>query len=1023
MTVPDAVDLVIRDIEKSIYERKMLLDKWDMQQIVFDNPAKYKNSGIKKVIFLGDHWNNEGKSFLFSREISIPDELIGREIYLEIDIGGESLLYSNGNLKRGINERFIFLSNSAKKKYKLDIIATYNVHEYVRSNRLYERDYHPHIFKTANIVVKNKIVEEYYYLIKTAYETFKVTNREEYKRGIKGAINNSLQKVLFHDKKLFLNSIEKAKKVLLDDLNKLKDNYPYPGKIFFSGHSHLDLAFKWTVDITIRKSRRTLSTVIELMDRHKNLFFLQSQPLILKYIKKYYPGLYKRIKEKIVSGQLEPVGAMMVEADSNLPSGESLIRQILYGKSFLKREFGVDTEICWLPDTFGFTASLPQILKKTGLNYFVTSKLLWNDTNNFPYNLFKWQGIDGSTINAYLLTRGYGGDIEPGEVKKCWENLSEKNIVDSVLYLYGYGDGGGGVTSEMLNKIEAVSRMPGLPDIDTGSIKNYLANIFATEELPKWKGELYLEKHRGVYTSQAILKKKNRYVEFLYREAEIWSTINIIFLNNTINIKQLKKGWELILKNQFHDILPGSCVKEVVNDAIEDYDFAIKEGNKVLMNSLSGIIDRVNTDKGSIVVFNSLPWNRTDIVKVKINNNKKVKALKDNQNNIIPVQQSEGYIYFVAINVPSLGYCSYTPIEEEVKQEVVNEYDNYLLENDYFKLAFNKNGNLISIFDKKNNKEIIPEGLEGNQFQIFEDKSTYFDSWDLNISDNKKYIINNLEKIEHKVDGPVFKSILIKKRFNKTKIEQEIIIYNNVPRIDFKTWIDWKERQMLLKVAFPIDIVADKASFDIAFGNYQRPVHNNTTWEIAKSEVSAHKWVDISEYGYGVSLLNNCKYGYDIKDNIIRLTLLKGGIYPDPEADLGKHSFTYSLYPHLYDFKRGGSVHMGYNLNQPLRAKVKKMSPFKKELPSTYSFININKENVIIETIKKAESDNGYILRCYEIFGKQSDVTISTSFQFTKILEANLIEEPLESNDIKTGNRYFTFSIKPYEIKTFILYI
>ncbi len=1034
--MPDVLELILRDIKNTIFDYCQPLDSWNKQEIEYISPNNYKNVGLASVIKLGDEWDNSGKNFYFTRDIIVPDELLDKKVYLELEIGGESAVYVNGKLKRGLNERFILLDEKAEKNYQITIEATYHIHDFNRYERKTEKPYYRHFFEVANLVLKNGIIDKYYILLKTTIDTVKITNSEKYRGLLREAIDKSLKCVNFHtdDRSKYIESIKKANQMIEKCLSNIKANYP--GKVHLTGNSHIDVAFKWPIKETIRKCKRTFSTAVELMEQYEDFYYTQSQPLLYKYVKDNYPDLYRKIKEKVKEGSWELIGGMWVEPDTNLPSGESLVRQLLYGQKFYKEEFNIVPEICWLPDTFGFSASLPQILKKSGINYFATTKIRQNDTNTFPYNVMRWQGNDGSQVAAYQLSCKSTGAITPESVKSAWDTLKEKELVERGHFIYGYGDGGGGATADMLETMQAMKKIPVLPEMTSGKVADNLPVIDnAYQSLPLWQGEIYFERHRGVYTSQAILKKYNRQCEFLYREAEIISSIASI-MGADINTSPLEEGWEKILTNQFHDILPGSCIRQALYDAIDYYQEIIKIANEILEEAYQYISASIECTDDRVIVYNLFTHNREDIVCLELNDDlADVVAVRGGDGRVIPVQKSDAYLQFIA-EVPSLGYNCYSLISDsdsislEQQTDSENEektrgdrIDNYILENNNLRIVINKKGNIDSIFDKFNKREILSNGKEANQLQIFVDKSTYYDTWDLNISEDNKYIINDITYIRYQATGPVYHSVLIKKTFNKSAIEQEIILYQNSSRIDFKTKVDWQERQMLLKAAFPVDISADKASYDIAFGNIERPIHKNTTWQKAQSEVSAHKWVDLSEYGYGVSILNDCKYGYDIKNNQMRITLLKGGIYPDPEADLGEHHFTYSLYPHQGDFRTGGTIQEALNLNHSLQAKYLALDTKLQEsngiLEKIDSFLKIDQENIILEALKKAEDGDGYILRVSESYGMRSKVMIDINITDIKgVFECDLMENVLDNN-IEIEEKGFSFTIKPYEVKTF----
>ncbi|RAK07839.1 alpha-mannosidase [Halanaerobium saccharolyticum] len=1021
--MPDSYDLILRKIKGSIYDLAINLDHWDKQEIEYLAPNEYEKIGKKEIINLGDEWDNSGKNFYFSKEVNLPKSMRRKKVFLEFDIGGESAIYVNGKLKRGLNEELILLSKQAKKSYFLQIEATYHIHDYNRHQRKTGEKYYRHYFKKARVVLINEAVKKYYYLLKNTIDSYRFIKDDNYKYLLAQAIENSIMAVDFHvnERKNYLKMIQKADHILNKNLSQIKTSYP--GKVYFTANSHLDLAFKWPIKETIRKCKRTFSTAVELMDQYDDLFFVQSQPLLYSFAKDYYPELFEKIKARVKEGRWELIGGMWVEADANLPSGESFVRQLLYGQKFYQTEFDQIPKICWLPDTFGFTTSLPQILKKSGINYFATAKIRQNTVNEFPYNAFKWEGLDGSQVLAYFSTQSSTADIEAEKIYQSWHNLKEKNEIKKSYYAYGYGDGGGGATSEMMENLSAIRKNPILPEVETGKLESDINNLDAVaDRLPLWNGEIYFERHRGTYTSQALIKKYNRRLEYLYREAELISSLAEL-LGAEIDLSNLESGWKKLLANQFHDILPGSCIKEAVSDAYQYYQEAEKIVEEVIEASYNYLICHSGSEEAEndLFVFNPFSYSRSDLIEfnlTEVQMRKDFDALKSELGEIVEVQK-DGNKYYFKDTVPALGYKKYKFVKVDIQNEIEDPRKEFVLENEFLKVVINGEGNLAGIYDKRFKREILA-AKEANLFELFKETPCYYDAWDLNIKESDKVIINNLEEIKYQVQGPVYDSILIKKRYQETVIEQEIILAKKSSRIDFKTKVNWQERQKLLKVSFPLALNTNKANYDIAFGNLERSTTNNTKWEQAQFEVPAHKWADLSEYNYGVSLLNDCKYGYDIKNNIMRLTLLKGGIYPDPEADLGKHKFVYSLYLHQGDFRKGKTIEEATNINTPLKARVIE-NRISNQLAGNSTLIKIKGDNLILSAFKKSEFDQDYILRVYDSYGQRNKSTVSFFKELWQVKEVNLMERDMKTDNeiIIKDSKSFTFEIKPYEIKTF----
>ncbi|SIR30860.1 alpha-mannosidase [Halanaerobium kushneri] len=897
---------------------------------------------------------------------------------------------------------------------------------YNRHQRKTGEKYYRHYFKKARLVKINEIIKDYYYLLKNTIRTYKFIEEEQYQYLLAEAVEKSIDIINLHEdnRKEYIKMIKKAAKTLKNKLSKIKK--AYPGKVFFTANSHLDVAFKWPIKETIRKCKRTFSTAIELMDQYEDVFYLQSQPLLYSFVKNYYPDLFEKIKAKAAEGRWELIGGMWVEPDANLPSGESLVRQLLYGQKFYQEEFGRVPEICWLPDTFGFTASLPQILKKSGIDYFASAKIRQNTTNEFPYNAFRWQGIDGSQVLSYFATQSSTAEIEAEKIYQSWHKLKENKIMDKSYFIYGYGDGGGGATSEMLENLKAIKANPVLPEVESGKIADDIATLDSiTDDLPLWNGEIYFERHRGTYTSQALIKRYNRRLEYLYREAEIVSSLADI-TGAEIDLSELEKGWKKLLTNQFHDILPGSCVREAVVDAYNYYQEAEEIAEKLINDSYDYLSSHTSdsNDESELFVFNPFSYSRDNLISLSPEqieeDDKDINSLITEDGEIIELQKCDNKYYFRDL-IPAMGYKKYKLSNIERGEAKINDTSKFSLENEHLRLVINQNGNLCSIYDKRVEREII-EAEEANIFELFKEKPCYYDAWDINIKESDKVIINNVQEIYYKEQGPVYNSILIRKKYNNTIIEQEIILSEKSSRIDFKTKINWQERQKLLKASFPVDLKNAKANYEIAFGNIERSTTNNTSWEQAQFEVYTHKWADLSEYNYGVSLLNDCKYGYDIKNNVMRITLLKGGLYPDPKADLGEHEFTYSLYLHQGDFREGKTIEEATNLNAPL--KVRSIThKINDQLQNYSSLLNIEGDNLVLAAFKKAENNQGYILRVFDSYGQRSVNKISIFKELKEVKEVNLMEKELNSEsqvNIKEDSS-FTFEIKPYEIKTFRL--
>ena len=680
----------------------------------------------------------------------------------------------------------------------------------------------------------------------------------------------------------FYSSLETALAILKAGLKELPAAANSP-IVVGAGHSHIDVAWLWQLKHTIEKCSRTFSTVLNLMDQYPEYYFTQSQPQLYQYTKENYPQIYAQIKEKVEEGRWEPTGAMWVEADCNVSSGEALVRQLLYGIRFFEREFGKRSKILWLPDAFGYNAALPQLLKQAGIESFMTTKISWNQYNRFPYDTFMWRGIDGSEILTHFVTTPipweelpfytYNGDVEPSTVKGVWDNYRQKALNRELLISYGWGDGGGGPTRKMLEVGRRLENLAGMPRFRTGKAEDYFAALhenLAAKKLPVWDDELYLELHRGTLTSQAATKRDNRKTELLLRDVEFWSTISAL-AGATYPEEELEEHWKLVLLNQFHDILPGSSITEVYQDSQEQYQKVKAWGEGAVTSALSTIAAQVKLPGTGLVIFNTLGWQRRELIGLPWQEEYANKHLTDNAGTPLKTQIIDGdgkQKLLVEVEAPAFGYNSYlwqegVAVTAQSKLSVTPQK----LENDFFKISLNEKGQLSSVFDKTLAREVLAE--TGNLLEVYEDKPLNHDAWDIDIfHEQKRYEVDNL--IEAKVEevGPLRGVLRLVWKFLDSTITQRLIIYKDRKQIDFRTEVDWHQQHLLLKAAFPVEIRTRMATYEIQFGSLQRPTHWNTSWDYARFEMCGHKWADLSEQNWGVSLLNDCKYGHQLKDNV-----------------------------------------------------------------------------------------------------------------------------------------------------------
>jgi alpha-mannosidase len=1025
------MELIDKRINRTCMELKRLsrvqrisITNWMYKEGNYVHPEDVENdvSPWKEFDTNVMHWYGKDKHYWFRGEFTVPESFHGKALWIvvrtqidEWDDGKnpQFLLFVNGEATQGLdmNHREVLLSGSVQggTTYTLDLQS-------------YTGIIHSEFKLLCDMVEVDPDILDLYYDIKMPISAFGRMNKDDKIRlDLQTVLNNTINMIdlrkPYSDE--FYGSIKDAssyiKKALYEDMAGFDDIIAT-----CIGHTHIDVAWWWTVEQTREKVGRSFATVLKFMDEYPNYKFMSSQPQLYYFLKERYPELYAKLKERVKEGRWEPEGGMWVEADCNLTSGESLVRQFIHGKKFFEEEFGVDNRILWLPDVFGYSGALPQIMKKCGIDYFMTTKLAWNQFNKMPYDTLKWRGIDGTEVLTHLITTlgvgqstdqfftTYNGMLHPDAIMGGWTRYQNKEINNDILIAFGYGDGGGGPTRDMLENSKRMEKgIKGIPKVRQEFSRTYFQEleerVIDNKRLPVWEGEFYFEYHRGTYTSMARNKRSNRKSEFMLMDLEL---LSVLAMKNGINYptEDLDKMWKTVLLNQFHDILPGSSIKEVYEVTKKEYEEIEAIGNKLINQRLEGL-----TSKGSgITVYNTLGFNRNDVV---VLGDVDGEALSDNQGTIYPIQQTnEGAVVYLT-NLPSKGSKTFAFVEqkEQVVPFILNENR---LETPYYNINLNEKGFFTSIYDKEFGREILKEGQFGNFMRVYEDKPLDYDNWDIEIYYTEKFFdVDTITRMEWTEIGSVRATLEIDRNYSNSIIKQKIYFYAGSRRIDFNTYVDWKENQHLLKVHFPVNIHTDEATFDIQFGNVTRKVHTNTSWDMARFESCGQKWVDVSEGHYGVSILNDCKYGHSIKDGNIGLTLIKSGILPNPTTDQEEHYFTYSLYPHGGNWRDGNTVQEAYKLNQPSYTAIGGNAG------DIDSLVSVDKKNVMIETVKLAEDNSGIIIRLYEYENALTKVKVNFNNNFVSVKECDLLENEIES--VQKDSNHFITTIKPYEIKTF----
>lgn len=1040
--IKERIGKLIEDLHELIYPESVNIQNYKMIQtterftdIIGLDTSAWQEFSREQI------WGGHREYYWFETTVTIPDSLHGKCVVYELITGKESewdatnpqfSVYVNGEMKQGmdVNHRETVLTEhaAAGESYRIVLSA-------------FTGDQNFSLKLDSKLKTLDRKTEKYFYDISVPLNVARLLNPDDKAYiTIITRLNESLNLLDLRKEysKEYYDSLEKAQEYITKEFYE-KECGSSDAVVYCVGHTHIDVAWLWSLAVTEDKAVRSFSTVLDLMKQYPEYIFMSSQPQLYKYVKKNAPEVYEQIKERVKEGRWEPEGGMFVEADCNIASGEALVRQFMYGQKFFQEEFGADNSILWLPDVFGYSAALPQIMRKCGLPYFMTTKISWNEFNKMPYDTFEWEGIDGSRVLTHFVsTRDYkkgaveggfetehfttyNGDINPSQIKGGWARYSQKYLNEEILNSFGYGDGGGGPTAKMLENHRRLEKgIPGCPKTVMSTAKNYFEvlekNVKDHKYLPSWVGELYLEYHRGTYTSMARNKKYNRKAEFAYENAELYGMMDQDLTGNAYPDHKLHEAWEVILRNQFHDILPGSSIKEVYDDSKAEYESIFAINKDLVTNALKNITDKVQAPKHSIVVYNPNSMTADEIVSFPSQQGMTNAAVYDGER-LIPFQTAHtGEIIFKADGVPSKGYKTFYLKEEESEESGTMQVTSTHLENDFFAITLNEKGQFASIYDKKAKREVLQPGKAANVIMTYEDRPHNYDAWDVNnYYVEKSWEVDQVEKIEIAENGPVRACIKVQRKYLDSTITQSICIYQDIPRIDIKNEIDWKEHQIFMKTLFPVDVHTSEATFDIQYGNVKRRTHYNTSWDYAKFEVCVHKWLDVSEDNYGVSMLNDCKYGCSVHDGVIGMSMLKSACYPNPEADKEFHEFTYSFYPHEGDWRSAGTVKQAYQLNNPLTAVVKENEGG--ELKDIYSHVSSDQDNVVVEVVKKAEEGDALIVRLYECFNRRTHASLTFAKDIVSAWECNM----MEVNEVETavvGNK-IEFNMKPYEIKTF----
>ena len=980
---------------------------------------RYKMEDFKGEIKSGDIWYAAYDSaHFFVASVTVPEEMNGLEIRAKLAVGGEALVKCNGKYVSGSASRESIPDRSEINLgvHKAGDVLTFEVEAtvdamYFCDDAMDGAKFAECRFGDTYIFAADADCEGYYLDLEVAFDALEYITDEHIKSKVYAAVDDSLHMVDFDfEPERVRKSVAQARKYYLSKIASI--DWSAQSKVILTGHSHIDVAWLWRMQESIRKSARTFMNVTSLMDKYPEMTFGQSQAVLYAMTKEHYPEIYEKIKEKVAAGQWDICGNVWVEADTNIASGEALIRQVLYGTEFFKKEFGKVSKTYWLPDCFGFTWALPQIIKGCGMENFITSKLSNNDTNKFPHNMFLWQGNNGDRVYAHMMRPSYNCHFNVGELVTADNECNNKNELNTSMSMYGYGDGGGGPTRNMLERGRRLRNFPGLPKAEIGHVDDFFETYHGHEsELPVWNGEMFYENHRGTYTSQAFVKKNNRKGEFMLTRAEMLGVFAEKLLGGEYPKEQIEKAWKILMTNQFHDILPGSSIHEVFEDCRRDYAKMNSIGGEVTAKLFDALNGAVAADAGTATVWNLVSCESRSPVKVE-GISEECYAV-DAQGNALPSAYESGVLTFIPDSLPPMG-CKVFALKNGKCPLAPVTAKKDLLENGNLRVAFDENGIITSVFDKVNGRESIEE--RGNILTVSLDKCVHETAWNLELNYQKKmWELIDAESIEIAESSALRGVIRIKRRFNKSLITQDITLYADSSELEFDTTVDWHESDKVLKAGFDVAVSDTNATYEIAHGAIKRPTHFNTSFDLAQFEVAAHKWADLSEGGYGVSIINDCKYGYDIHNSHMRITLMRAPTCPDRTGDHGINTFKYAFYPHAEDW-RASTVSTALAFNVPPKAVYNAESTGGK-LAAGQPLVSLNAKNVVIDAIKQAQDGRGYIVRVVEQEQRRGKVRLDWSFGFDKVIETNMIED--DAAEIAENGSSFEFSIKPFEVKTF----
>ena len=1054
----ERIALNIADLAQRVTATHQPLDRWEYRQGRHVAPGEYRFDGNWAAYSPAVQWGGEDVTCWFRTTATIPPEMENKEVVVRLFPGGEAILRLNGQPVFGLdfNHRQYVLTESATagQRFELELECYFRdaPDDAIRNDiRLF------HSFKDAELAVIDRELEGLFYDLSAALDlaTATETSRPDLSSRVLAALQSAVAAIDPYEpdpgryRAKALAAREQLGKQLFDHgLGRSA------GTLDLVGHCHIDLVYAWPYRESVRKNLRTNLIATDLMRRHTDYIFSQSQAKLFADMQQFHPAEFAAVQKRAAEGRFEPIGGMWVEPDGNIPCGEAMVRQVLYGREYFRKHFGGDSRVCWMPDVFGVSGSLPQILVQSGFTVFYTNKqAIWHDTNEFPHNTFWWEGIDGSRIVAHIPPTHFVGKMDPASLLLQWSEYQQKIEASRVIYTYGFGDGGGGPTEQMIEFARRFARMDGLPALRFSTVEQFARDLLcsipheqgpeagkeqdaarargresatnsdfaasrprgvapslsfpAFSSLSVWADELYLEMHRGAQTTKGELKALNRRAETSLRNAELLASVGAILGRLQTSAATLEPAWKTLLECHFHDVVTGTHCPEAGRETVAAYRSVLDQTAESIRQSAAALTDASRVDQCTVFNFTGaaraghLLWDSKEPVTL----------AADGQP--LPTQRlATGKTVAWIDDLPALGHRVFEVVSLPPPAPIPFTNQPGRITSPHYEARFDEAGRLAGLIDLPANREVLAG--PGNALKLYEDKPGRFEAWDI----SKDYTARPIDAIrflgeETGEQGELLASRVLRWAVGeKSTIRQEVVFYAHSRRIDFRTEIDWHEERKLLRVEFPVAVLAQRATYEIAFGTISRSARPATSFDQAKFEVAMHRWMDLAECGYGVALLNDSKYGGCVRDGTMSLSLLKSPRFPDITSDIGRHEFTYSLLPHAGDWQSAGVFAEAMLLNVPLQC-VRGGSSWPR-----LDYVAVSRPGVSVEAFKPAQNGAGWIVRLVDYFGQRGPVCVTLPLPVRSVRACNVIEEPVD-DAVSVTDGGFEFAGRPFGIHSF----